>query len=188
MKHNLILFHSLLNEDYDSFVKKVFNYKTLINNHNELGETLLHYCCHYGLIEKFYALINLGAEIKITEEGNNLLHYACHAGKDDFLVLELIKMGLNPMQRNNNGETVFHSIANEKMAHYLNLWGQRNNIDIVKLIDKDLNTVAHGCKKNGNINGALYWIKNYPILDEKGNCFGKKWNQIKKRDLKRCLY
>ncbi len=188
MKNNFILFYSLLNEDYNTFVKKLFDYQSLINNSNEKGETLLHYCCYYGLIEKFYAIINLGGVITKTNEGNTLLHYACQSGRDDFMVLELIKMGVSPTLINNKGETSLHSVANEKIAHYLNMWAKRNNIDVVSLLDEELNNVAHGCKINGNINGSLYWIAEYPILKEKDNLFGKKWNQCKRKKINRCIY
>ncbi len=188
MKNNLILFNSLLNDDYDSFVKKIFNYNSLINNINDNGETLLHYCCYYGLIEKFYALINMGAEIKTTNDRNSLLHYACLSGKDDFLVLELVKLGLNPTDKNSLGETAFHCVSNEKISHYLNLWAKRNNVNICELLDDNLNTVAHSCKINGNINCVHYWILEYPNLNDTVNIFNKKWIQCKKRISKKCPY
>lgn len=188
MKNNYILFYSLLNEDYNTFVKKLFDYKSLINNSNEKGETLLHYCCYYGLIEKFYAITNLGGVITKTQEGNTLLHYACQSGRDDFMVLELIKMGISPILTNNKGETSLHAVANEKIAHYLNMWAKRNNIEVSNLLDESLNNVAHGCKINGNINGALYWISEYPNLKETENLFGKKWHECKRKKINRCIY
>lgn len=188
MKNNLILFNSLLNDNYNIFVKKLYDYQSIINNKNEKGETLLHYCCYYGLIEKFYAVNNFGCLITETNEGNNLLHYACQSGKDDFLVLELIKLGILPTFKNKSGESSFHCAANEKIAHYLNLWANRNNIDILNILDENLNTVAHGCKINGNINGALYWISEYPILQDNKNIFGKKWNQCNRKRINRCIY
>ncbi|NCQ52179.1 hypothetical protein GW796_09860 [archaeon] len=175
-----ILFHSLLNEHHDDFIKKLFNYHSLINNKNEHGESLLHYCSHYGLIEQYYALINIGAEVTKTNAENNLLHYASNSGRDPFLVVELIKSGISPLDKNKFGETSLHCCENELISHYMNIWASRNNISIINLLDEDENTLAHSAKKHGHINSAHYWLDNYPILNIKKNIYNKKWNQCKK--------
>jgi ankyrin repeat protein len=186
--NNFILFKSLLNDSYDSFVKKLFYYHSLINNKNEEGETLLHFCSFYGLIEQYYALINIGAEIHKTKSGNSLLHYASLSGKDNFLVIELIKMGISPTEKNIFNETSLHCASNEKIAHYMNVWCQYNNINVFELLDINENTVAHSCKMHGNIDGAKYWITNYPELEFKVNVFNKTWKQCKRKKYTNGLY
>lgn len=172
-----ILFKSLLNDSYDHFVQKLFNYSSLVNSTNNNGESLLHFCCLFGIIDKYYALINVGAIPTLTVEGNNLLHYACFSGKDNFLVTELIKSPILPNELNINKQSSLHFCANEQIAHYLNLWCIRNRINITELIDKDGNNVAHSCMLYGYQSSALYWIKNYPELNEQLNSSGKKWNE-----------
>ena len=165
-KDNPILFYSLLKDTYDKFVENLFNYSSLINISNNENETLLHYCCFYGMIDKYYALINMGAEIQETISKNNLLHYASFSGNDDFLIVELIKLGINPVDENLYGHTSLHFSNNERICHYLNLWCMRNNINVIQLKDKMLNTVAHYSKAIGNNNSNHYWINNYPELKE----------------------
>lgn len=183
-----ILFHSVINDHYDVFVKKLFDYSSLINTPNIYGETLLHYCCFYGIIDKYYALINIGAIAKNTKNGNNLLHYASYSGKDNFLIVELVKAGICPIQKNHQGKTSLHYSADEKISHYLNLWCLRNNIAIPSLLDEDNNTVAHGCKIAGHHYSAQYWINHYPVLNESINIYGKKWQDTRKKQLQFCPY
>ncbi len=97
-------------------------------------------------------------------------------------------MGVSPIDLNDIGESSLHSVASEKIAHYLNIWAKRNNVNILDLLDDSLNNVAHGCKINGNINGALYWISEYPVLKDNDNLFGKKWNECKRKKINRCIY
>lgn len=185
---NLILFYSLKNDHSDDFLKKIFYYHSLIDNTNEHGETLLHYCVYYGLIEQYYALINIGAEIKLTHAGNNLLHYASNSGKDDFLITELVKQGISPLDKNKFQETSLHCSANERISHYFNMWCFRNAIDVKELIDNDNNTVAHSCKLHGHIDSSYYWESNYPELNNKLNVFNKTWKQLKKKKYTQGLY
>lgn len=188
MKNNLLLFNSLINDNYNDFVKKLFNYNSLINTPNDNGETLLHYASYYGLIDKYYALINMGCNIEVTHKGNNLLHYACISGHDDFLVIELIKLGISPLDKNSYGETSFHLSSNEKISHYLNVWAIRNKINIANLVDENLNTVAHTSKSYGHVNGLYYWLKEYPELDTKANVFNKTWKECKRKKISYCQY
>lgn len=183
---NTILFESLKNDSYDIFVQKLFNYSSLINISNEKNESLLHFTSFLGMIDKYYALINVGSEPNITLEGNNLLHYASFSGKDNFLVVELVKSGISPIAINNNKQTSLHLCENDKIAHYLNLWCIRNKIDVTKLLDIDNNNVAHGCKMAGNHSAAQYWVNNYPVLGEQKNDYNKKWLEVKKKFYQFC--
>lgn len=149
---------------------------------------MLHHCAYYGLIEQYYALINIGAEIQKTKADNTLLHYASLSGKDDFLITELVKLGLSPLDKNIFGETALHCCGNERIAHYLNMWCLRNHSQVEELLDADQNTVAHGCKIHGHIDGTHYWVTNYPSLSEKKNIFNKTWHQCKKKKYTTSLY
>lgn len=164
-----ILFYSLLEDSYDKFVENLFNYSSIINTPNTYGETLLHYCCFHGIIDKYYALINIGAQIKETKNKSNLLHYACINGKDDFLIVELIKSGINPVEKNILGHTCLHYAENEKICHYLNLWCLRNNISVQGIIDNDLNSLIDTSKILGHKKSLHYWKTNYPNMKTKEN-------------------
>lgn len=175
---NNFLFDSLLNDDYDKFVENLYNFSSLIDIPNECGETLLHFSSFYGIIDKYYALINFGAKISLTNSKNNLLHYACFSGNDDFLIVELIKNNLNPIELNNENETVLHMCANERIAHYLNLWCQRNNIKVDSLLDSEGNTILHSAYQYGFSKTANYWKKSFPHLISVKNNHKKLWNEI----------
>lgn len=175
---NNILFYSLLHDNYDKFVEHLFDYSSLLNNTTDHKETLLHYACFYGMIDKFYALINMGAKIEKTKSGNSLLHYACLTGKDNFLIVELVKADFSPIEPNNKGETPLHYCANEKIAHYLNLWCQRNNTYIPLLVDYQGNHVLHTAKKLNHGDTAQYWLRNYPEMDNMTNDTHQTWKDL----------
>lgn len=158
------MFDSLLMDNYDKFVENLYNYSSLIDIKNQAGESLLHFCCFYGMIDKYYALINFDAKISPTNSKNNLLHYAAFSGNDDFLIVELIKNNLNPLDKNNFGETVLHLCSNERIAHYLNLWCNRNNVNIEELIDNEGNTILHTSYRYGFLNTLNYWKTVFPNL------------------------
>jgi ankyrin repeat protein len=185
--HHNLLFASILNDSYEVFVKNLFNYSSLINEKNNKGETLLHFACFFGMIDKYYALINVGAIPSLTKEGNNLLHYASFSGKDNYLIVELVKSGISPIEKNLQGQTSLHFCANEQISHYLNLWCIRNKIKIEDLKDNDNNNIAHGCKMAGHETAALYWIKHYPKLSFDQNDYKKLWNEIKKKYYQYCM-
>ena len=132
---------------------------------NNKGETLLHYACYFGFIDKFYALIDFGANIKtVTNNNNNLLHYCCAGKKDDFLVIELIKMGILPSEKNDYGQDSFHFSYNERTSYYLNLWAKRNNMNLINDIDHQKNNIAHTCVMLKNFSALNYWLKEYPAF------------------------
>ena len=166
---NPILFHSLLKDSYDKFVENLFNYSSIIDTPNIYGETLLHYCCFYGIIDKYYALISIGAQRKETKNKNNLLHYACINGKDDFLIVELIKSGISPVKKNILGHTSLHYAENEKICHYLNLWCLRNNIEVEKITDNDSNSLMDTSELLNHKKSLHYWKTNYPHMNIKEN-------------------
>lgn len=178
IKYNeLILFESLVNDTYDEFVKKLFDYSSLINHVNHEGESLLHHVCLYGLIDKFYALINMGAEISVTYKKNSLLHYAAYGGKDNFLIVELVKLGIYPTQPNIEGMTPLHMVANKQIANYLHLWCNRNNIEIQKLLDSSGNSVVHIAYLLKNFEVIEYWLHHYPEMNNIKNIYGQSWQE-----------
>lgn len=172
------LFNSLLLDDYDLFVQNLYNYSSLIDTVNIEGETLLHFATFYGMIEKYYALINFGAMPSFTISDNNLLHYACFSGNDDFLIVELINNDINPMNKNSEGENVLHLCSNERIAHYLNVWCQRNKIKPESLIDKNGNTILHSAYQYGFYQTADYWKQSFPELVNIKNHNNQYWNQV----------
>lgn len=179
-KDNPVLFNSLLRDNYDNFVEKLFNYSSLINIQNIKNESLLHYSCFYGMIDKYYALINMGAEIQETIDKNNLLHYASFSGNDNFLIVELVKLGISPVDQNLYGQTSLHFASNERICHYLNLWCLRNNININRLQDKMKNTVAHYSFSLKNKEATHYWVKNHKELKIIKNSDNLLFNEVKK--------
>lgn len=175
---NNFLFDSLLIDDYDKFVENLYNFSSLIDISNEYGETLLHFSSFYGIIDKYYALINFGAKSSLTHLKNNLLHYACFSGNDDFLIVELIKNNINPIELNSDNETVLHMCANERIAHYLNLWCQRNKIKLDTLLDCEGNTILHSAYQYGFFKTTDYWKKSFPHLMSVKNNNHKLWNEL----------
>ncbi len=176
---NNFLFDSILLDDYDKFVENLYNYSSLIDLKNQYGESLLHFCCFYGMIDKYYALINFDAKISLTNSKNNLLHYAAFSGNDDFLIVELIKNDLNPIEKNELGETVLHLCANERISHYLTLWCNRNHIKIDELRDNEGNTILHTSYRYGFLNTMSYWKNLFPNLVNIKNKDNQLWNEVR---------
>lgn len=158
---NYLLFNSVLYDNYDNFVKKLFEYSSLINYQNKDGENILHKICLYGIIDKYYASINMGAIPTNTNNGNSILHYASLSGKDNFLIVEIVKSGIMPNQKNNIGETSLHVAKNEQIAHYLHLWCNRNDISILDLKDNEGNYVIDTARKLKNMSVVKYWKQHY---------------------------
>ena len=183
-----ILFNSLLNDNYHEFVKKMFENEHLINIPNKNKEYLLHYCCFYGIIDKYYALSNFNAKPHLTKEKNTLLHYASIGGLDNFLIVELVKSGISPIKSNNYGQTSLHMAKNEPISHYLNLWCMRNNINIMDLLDKKGNTVAHGCYELGFHESAQYWVSNYPEMGLIKNNDMNLYHEVVQKESNFCQY
>ena len=175
---NNFLFDSILLDNYDKFVENLYNFSSLIDTSNTDGETLLHFSTFYGIIDKYYALINFGAYPAVTKLKNNLLHYAAFSGNDDFLIVELIKNDINPIQLNMEGETSLHLCANERIAHYLSLWCQRNNFKPESLKDNEGNTILHSAYQYGFYKTANYWKTSFPELVTIKNHKNQLWNQI----------
>lgn len=161
---NPILFTSVRDDDYNTFVEKTYKNISLIDTANIYGETVAHYCCYLGFIDKYYALINMGIEIKKTNNDDTLLHYASLGGKDSFLVTELVKCGTYPLNRNKNGITPIHFCSNMTTASYFNLWLQINKIPLKSIKDNYDNSLPHISARNGNLKIANYWIDNEPLL------------------------
>lgn len=173
-----ILFNSLSNDEYHLFLKKLFDYSSLINKTNDIGETILHHVCFYGMIDKYYALINMGANIEKTNESNNLLHYASFSGKDNFLIVELIKANILPTEKNIKGQTSLHIAKNKQIAHYLHLWCNRNNVSVLDLKDNNGNYLTHTAQYLGNLEVVDYWSNQYPLFNTLTNNMNERWMDI----------
>lgn len=162
------LIKSLLKDDIITFNSKILEYKDFIDEKNKNGETLLNLSVYNGLIEKFYILMENNASLNITNEKNNLLHYASYSGKDPFLIVELIKMGINPTEKNIYGETSLHLSSDSKISHYLYLWTNRNHFRIDSLLDNNNNTVLHSACLYKHKSSIEYW-KKINVLKDKIN-------------------
>lgn len=174
---------SLLNDDYDKFTLKLFNHISLINEVNEHGENLLHFASFYGLIDKYYALINLDCKLICNNKKNTTLHYASTSGKDPFIILELIKAGILPIEKNINEETAIHYSNDEKITHYMRMWCYRNRIKIEDLKDIEGNTVLHSAFKYGHEHIVSYWLKEYPDLQNLKNDNGKLFYELENKKI-----
>lgn len=169
-----LLFLSIKEDDYSTFVEKVYHHFHLINTPNIYGETLAHYCCYLGYIDKYYALIHMGAEIKKTKIEDTLLHYASLGGKDSFLVTELAKNGMSPLEKNKYGITPIHLSSDETTTSYFLLWLEINNIPLNSIVDNRKNNPAHIAIKNGFNEIANYWINHNHQLEDALNIDNKK--------------
>lgn len=161
---NPVLFRSVLRDNYEKFVEKLYNYNSLINIPNINGENVLHYACFLGMVDKYDALVNFEAKIEKTQVGNTLLHYSSYSGYDNFLVTELVKTGFNPIENNHNHQTCIHFAGNDTICQYFSVWAHNHQIHIPSLIDIKGNTVAHYSKENGKMDSYKFWIRNFPEL------------------------
>lgn len=173
-----ILINSLIYDSYEDFIHKLYDNSSHINDVNVLGETLLHFAVFYGMIDKYYALLNFGIDIKLTNNKNSLLHYACYSNKDDFIITELLKLNIDILQKNNKGESCIHLSSNQRICYYLNLYCINNNIDLLNMEDNNKNTVLHTSFGYKFYDSSKFWIINYPKLEEKLNSDNLKYNQI----------
>lgn len=152
------LHNGVLNLNYHEYVKCIFAHPEQVNIKTDLGETPLHLAAFWGKLDKFYALINMGADPLLNSKyGNNALHYACLGGKDDFIIVELVKLGLKPDSINAKGETAIHLASNPRMAHYLALWCLRNNIDPLKKLDHQGYSPLNRAHQRGLNEVVQYW-------------------------------
>lgn len=167
--NNPVLFLSIRDDDYDTFVEKIFKNFSILDTPNVHGESLAHYCCYLGHIDKYYALINMGIEIKKTNKNDTLLHYASLGGRDNFLVTELVKEGTSPLDKNENGITPIHLCSDKTITSYFSLWLKINNISLNMIKDNFGNSIAHTAIQNGNKDIAEYWIHNDSLLNNSLN-------------------
>ena len=83
--------------------------KTLINKQNSKGLTPLHYSCYKGNIIIIKKLINLGANIKLTNnKGLNILHLASQNNQVNVLAYFIEKFNFDPMSIDQAKSTPLH--------------------------------------------------------------------------------
>lgn len=170
--NNPVLFRSVLRDNYETFVEKLYNYNSIMNTPNIYGENLLHYACFLGMVDKYDALVNFEAKIEKTQEGNSLLHYSSYSGYDNFLVIELVKSGLIPNDRNHKNQTPIHFSGNDTICQYFSVWAHNHNIHIPSLLDDCGNTVAHTSIQNNKKDSYNFWIRKFPELSNIKNYYG----------------
>lgn len=163
---NNILHNSILNKSYDEYLLTLYDNLKIMDEPNDLGETPLHYACYYGLLDKFYLLVNMGANINtLTNNQDNLLHYAAYSGSDNFLIVELVKYEISPIAQNNIGETSLHLSANNQISHYLYLWCMRNKISPTQLKDSNQFEPIESAYYYKHSMSYNYWVQQYKSLN-----------------------
>lgn len=162
---NNILHNTILSKSYDEYLVLLYDNLKLMDEPNEHGETALHYACYYGLLDKFYLLVNMGAKVDcLTKKQDTLLHYAAYSGADNFLIVELVKYDISPIARNNEGETSLHLSANNQISHYLYLWCMRNKLLISNLKDNNNFEPIETAYYYKNSMSYNYWVQLYKSL------------------------
>lgn len=147
----------LLYEDSDNFLKTIYEYRHQLNLSNRKGETLLFYACYYGLTEQFFTLLSFGVTITKTINGNSLLHYALYNSNDFLIVSELIKMGVKPLDVNNNNEPAFFYSSNNIFNHYLYTMLTQQKINIESIKDFNNFNILDFSYYHNNMETFLYW-------------------------------
>lgn len=183
---NPILFHSAYYDDYSTFVAKIYYNESFINIPNIYGESVAHYCCYMGLIDKYYALLSMDANPHNSKNGDTLLHYASYGGKDSFLVTELIKNGTSPLIQNKNGITPIHLSSELTISGYFYLWLQSQNIPLLNIVDNENNNISHIAFQNGFSDVAQYWLSQDERLGEQTNSNFEKPLSVVRNPLKVC--
>lgn len=141
--------------------------KNFVNEENAIGETLLHHACFYGMIEKCYVLLDMGAEFKKTKNGDEPLHYSAFSGADPFLTIELVKIGQKPDSRNSKGLSPIHLSADVKIAGYFARWGERNGIEARSLLDCEGRTPEKAAFDFGRKAVGDFWRSRFFMLEER---------------------
>ena len=96
-------------EKYLTSTKEENELKLLINKQNSKGLTPLHYACYKGNIMIIKKLINLGANIKLTNnKGLNILHLASQSNQVNVLAYFIEKYNFDPMSTDQAKSTPLH--------------------------------------------------------------------------------
>lgn len=172
---NKILLDNLFFSDADSFVEIIYNHQSLIDATNSQGESLLHFACYHGLVEKFIILLNMGATPSKTNNNDTLLHYTALGGNDYFLFHQLIKDGFDLLDRNTLGATPFHLCKNISLASfaYRYLQMKETNFQLKAIIDIYGNTPAHTAAQNNHWDVLEFFIQEEPEIAQIKNNFGQ---------------
>lgn len=161
-----VLIDGLFHLDYDSFTELIYHHKKNINSTNEKGETLLHFACYYGLVDKFIILSNMGAIAKKTISYDTLLHYASFGGKDYYLFHSLVKDGYSLLEANKNGLTPLHLCSNLAMSSlsYRYLEMKELHFKLSSIIDENGNNPAHIAAQNNHRDVLDFYIQEEPSI------------------------
>jgi palmitoyltransferase len=109
----------------------------LINKKNSKGLTPLHYACYKGNIKIIQKLINLGSNIKLTNnKGLNILHLSAQSNQENVLAYFIEKYNFDPMSFDD---------AKSTPLHWACYFGSENCADF--LLSKDIN--INSCDNEG---------------------------------------
>lgn len=175
---NYYLFYIAKHENPSFFLKEVFLHPKLIHQKNSRGETLSHLLCYEGMIEKYSPYIEMGGENSHTEQLNNVLHYCVSSGADTFLMIDLINKGINPLDKNQFGQTPMHMLNSLQATSYFANWNFRTFSKMERLTDNEGNTIAHSAAINKNTDILNFLLKEYPNLKNIKNNLGLTPEQI----------
>lgn len=174
-KHN-----QLINYDNEYLLSFLYTYPNYLFIKNNFGETLLHYISFYGYLDKYILCVNFENKFNfLTNNRDTLLHYSSFAGKDIYILIDLIKNKLSPLFKNKQGLTPIHFSKNTQIAHYFNMWCIRNNVDLHLVLDDNGNSVLHTAFLLKNKEVCNYWINQYPKLTNIQNNKLLLWNDLR---------
>lgn len=132
----------VLSMDYEqcvsAFLKKSFN----LNEQDENGLTMLHWCAIYAQTSKLLLLVDMGADTSIRcNNGNTILHYSCIAAKDNYLSEYIAKNLISPMEKNKEGQTGIELCKSRSTATFFANWAQLNKVNLKNLLQPSYDQV-----------------------------------------------
>lgn len=157
------------------FERHILDDSKWLSKQDHKKRKLIHYLSHYGLIEHLNFVINIQENEWQKKDIilNNSLHYAAYSGGDPYLIHRLIQLGINPLDKNKNGECSIHLSSNPAITSYFLFWLEANRINIETVLDNNFNNILHAAKHYGFITSYNLIAKKHPTLLEKQNKFNK---------------
>jgi len=134
----------LIHLSYEDFITRILAKPQLdINFQNPAGETALHLCCQYGYLDKFYALVYMGADYKIKNNfGDTILHYAAFYSRDFVLTQEIAKKYIDPLEKNDKGLSSIDICSSLQDRIFFFNWAQLHKIKL-PLTELSINRDSH---------------------------------------------
>lgn len=107
-------------------LQKFFPNKKIIDNHNELLITPLHYACYYGSLKVVDLLLDLGADINAKDcTDKSVLMYAVYSGRVR-LIKKLLLRGADKFIKDENGMTPYQFALENRKQDIANILITKN--------------------------------------------------------------